>query len=484
MEYSFDDSSITLRTLEKIFQEKPKLSISSKINEKIDFCRKYLDQKLENSSEPFYGINTGFGSLCDVKISGSEILTLQENLVRSHACGMGDRIDDSLSSMILFLKIKNMCLGHSGVRPKLVDRMIDIYNKGLIPEIYELGSLGASGDLAPLAHLGLLIIQEHPDEGLDSFALKEKEGIAILNGTQFCLSFAAWSTIQAEKLFHLANRIAAISLEAFMCDSAPFHDAIHKIRPHSGQVLTAQSINKNRAQSSFADLPKISVQDPYSFRCIPQVHGATFDAIMHTKSVVEKELNSVTDNPLIFPEEDLILSGGNFHAQPLGLVLDYLSIGVSELGSISERRLYQLISGERNLPPFLVNEPGLNSGFMITQYTAASIVNQNKILCTPATADSIISCKGQEDHVSMAANAATKCKRIVDNVKRILALELFAACQALEYRRPSKSSPIVEKIYSKVRSKIDFLESDREMVVDIQKAEVIIEELLLEIEIE
>lgn len=481
--FKITSDRLKLKHLDLLFSEDHEVEISDEVYHIVDDCRKYLESKLSGSKDPFYGINTGFGSLCDVKISDTELDQLQQNLVRSHACGMGDRVPDDISRMILFLKIKNMCLGHSGVRTELVERMKDLYNDKIIPTIYELGSLGASGDLSPLAHLGLAIIGEDKNNDTGTFKLKEKEGIAILNGTQFCLSYGAWCTIMSEKLISVSNQIAALSLEVFRCDDDPFHEAIHKVRGHQGQLYTAKAINKLREGSELRDQPKVSVQDPYSFRCIPQVHGASYDAFNHVKSIIEIELNSVTDNPLIFPKEDLIMSGGNFHAQPLGLALDHLALAMSEIGSISERRIYQLINGDRNLPHFLVKDAGINSGFMIVQYTAASIASQNKQLCTPATADSIISCKGQEDHVSMAANAATKCMRVVKNLKRILALEMLVAAQALEFRRPHKSSMSVESLVSGLRETVAFLESDRLINDDIKASEAYLEELLKQISI-
>jgi len=476
--FTLRDQKLTLADIDHILSNDHSLELDPALTLKVQACRSYLEDKLAGSHDPFYGINTGFGSLCNVKISNDELTALQQNLVRSHACGMGDRIPDEIARLILFLKIKNMSLGHSGVRVALVDRMVNLYNRGIVPTIYELGSLGASGDLSPLAHLGLTIIGEDKHNPIEPFDLKEKEGIAILNGTQFCLSYASWSTIMADKMYRLANHIAAMSLEAFRCDSDPFHAAIHRIRPHKGQQVTAQMINDLRSDSPLSKEPKVSVQDPYSFRCIPQVHGASYDAIQHTRNVVEQELNSVTDNPLIFPEEDLIMSGGNFHAQPLGMVLDYLALAISEIGSISERRIYQLINGDRGLPPFLVSDAGLNSGMMIVQYTAASIASQNKQLCTPATADSIISCKGQEDHVSMAANAATKCMRVAKNLQRILSLELLVSAQALEFRRPHRSSPQVESLVDGLRDTVSYLESDRLINDDIVASETYVQSVL------
>jgi len=478
--FHIDASALTLKELNQVFSTPHTLQLTEEVKDNIKNCRTYLESKLADNKAPFYGINTGFGSLCNVKISDDELSQLQLNLVRSHACGMGDRVPDEISRLILFLKIKNMSLGHSGVRLELVERMVDLYNKGIAPTIYELGSLGASGDLAPLAHLGLTILGEDENNPLDAFGLCEKEGLAILNGTQFSMAYGSLCTMSAMKLYHLANTVASLSLEAFLCDKDPFNALIHQVRPHKGQIECAKEINSLREGSSFSSIEKVSVQDPYSFRCIPQVHGASYQAIQHAREVVETELNSVTDNPLIFPDEDKIMSGGNFHAQPVALVLDYLALALSEIGSISERRIYQMINGDRDLPQFLVTDPGLNSGFMIPQYTAASIASQNKQLTTPASADSIISCKGQEDHVSMAANAATKCLRVVKNVKRILAIEYVVAAQALEYRRPHKTSEVLENLVGKLRKEVPFYKEDRLMHNDLASAEALIGELMEE----
>ncbi len=461
-------------TIDEVMQassSKATVAVSDAARDKVRKCRAFLEAKLVESTKPIYGINTGFGSLCDVKISDDQLVQLQDNLVKSHACGMGDRVPDDISRMILFLKIKNMSIGHSGIRLELLDRLVQIYNDGVTPEIFQLGSLGASGDLAPLAHLGLLIM----DEG---FSLKEKEGLAILNGTQFSLAYALWCTSTADKLYQLANLLTVMSLDAYDGISSPFDMDIHRVRAHRGQLHAAQMVNDLWKGSAIKNHPKNYVQDPYSFRCVPQVHGATYDAILHLKNIVSTEINSVTDNPLIFPDQDKIVSGGNFHAQPLALAVDYLSIAVSELGSISERRIYQLINGERGLPQFLVENAGLNSGFMIPQYTAASIASQNKQLATPASVDSIVSCKGQEDHVSMAANAGTACYKIVKNVQRILSIELLVAAQALEFRSPAKSSPQVEDLVSKLRELVPYYDKDRAMTYDLSASESVVDAYL------
>ncbi|MCB0650245.1 MAG: histidine ammonia-lyase [Saprospiraceae bacterium] len=473
---------LELDNIREILKKDLQLGISDDIKKQIHHCRTYLEQKLATSAELFYGINTGFGSLCNIRISNDERLHLQENLVRSHACGTGDEVPEEVVRIMLLLKIKNLSLGYSGVRLELVERLVTFFNEGILPVVYQLGSLGASGDLAPLAHLSLPLIgegevrykgQRRPagevlaELGIEPLVLEAKEGLALLNGTQFSTSYACWCLMQAEDLLRLANLTAAVSIDGFDCGLSPFDERLHKIRPHKGQVNVAQRILELLEGSEIAQNEKTNVQDPYAFRCVPQVHGASWDAILHTLSVVETEINSVTDNPNIFPDDDVILSGGNFHAQPIALVLDYLAIAMAELGSISERRVYQLISGQRGLPPFLTQKPGLNSGMMILQYTAASIVSQNKQLCTPASVDSIVSCNGQEDHVSMAANAGTKLYRVIENLERLLSIEFLVAMQALEYR-PLSSSELIEKIASEFRQVVPKLEKDRILSKDIQ----------------
>jgi histidine ammonia-lyase len=469
---------------EIVFQGK-QLALSEEAIVNIEKCRKYLDDKMKSNSEPIYGINTGFGSLCNVKISNENLSKLQENLVKSHACGTGEEVPHEIVKIMLLLKIQSLSYGHSGVQLVTVQRLIDFYNNDIFPVIYTQGSLGASGDLAPLAHLSLPLIGEG-EVFLDGFrqpavkvlekfgwepiVLQSKEGLALLNGTQFMSAYGVYCLIKAEKISYFADVIGAISLEGFDGRVEPFTDLIHLVRPHKGQVQTAERMRDFLEDSEIIAQPKAHVQDPYSFRCIPQVHGASKDAIDYVKKVFRTEINSVTDNPNVFVGEDLILSGGNFHGQPLALALDFLGIALSELGSISERRTYQLISGLRGLPAFLVNDPGLNSGFMIPQYTAASIASQNKQLATPASIDSIVSSNGQEDHVSMGANAATKTLRIVENIERILAIELLNASQALEFRRPLKSSEFIERFVQSYREEVSFVSEDRILHYDIEKS--------------
>jgi histidine ammonia-lyase len=447
--------------------------------------RNYLDDILKQGNT-YYGINTGFGSLCNVRIADDELSQLQENLVCSHACGMGDEVSEDIVRWMLLLKAHGLGRGYSGVRKEIVQRLIDFYNLGISPVVYELGSLGASGDLAPLAHLSLPIFGKGKvrykgvvrdaaevlkETGLEPIPLAAKEGLALLNGTQFMSSHAVWCLIKSRQLSAWADVIGALSAEGFMAKDEPFKHPIHRVRPHKGQIATAQRILSLLQGSAIQAMPKQQVQDPYSFRCMPQVHGASKDVIDMVGTIVETEINSVTDNPIVFHDEDAIMSGGNFHGQPLALNLDFLAIAVAELANISERRTYLLISGQRDLPPFLAPEAGVNSGFMIAQYTAAAIVSQSKQLCTPASVDSIVSSNGQEDHVSMGANAATKLRRVVLNVQRVLAIELLTAVQAIDFRRPATSSPALEKLYTAFRKEISFMATDRLLHDDLIKAE-------------
>ncbi len=479
------DSSLTLNQVKQIIEQKATLSLSKQAQTKIEKCRQYLNQKMQDEEVVYYGINTGFGSLYNTRISKDELTILQKNLLLSHACGTGDEVPAHIVKLMLLLKIQSLSYGNSGVQLSTVERLIYFFNHDILPVVYQQGSLGASGDLAPLAHLSLPLLglgevnykgecllakEVHDLLQIEPIELHSKEGLALINGTQFMLAYAVDEVINAEKLYSIANTVAAISIDAFDARIEPFSPLLHQIRPHVGQVETAKQIRDLLGGSEIITSPKQHVQDPYAFRCIPQVHGATFDTIKHVANVIETEMNSVTDNPNVFIDDDVIISGGNFHGQPLALVLDFLAIAVAELGSISERRTYQLISGSRNLPPFLTPKPGINSGFMIPQYTAASIVSQNKQLCTPASVDSIVSSNGQEDHVSMGANAATKCYKIIENVYTILAIELLNAAQAIEFRRPLKSSIRVENILTEFRELVSFNNQDRALYLDINLA--------------
>ena len=461
------------------------VSITFDAHERILACREFLDAKMEDKDRLVYGINTGFGFLQNVKIDASQVEQLQYNLLVSHACGLGEEVPKDIVKLMLMLKIKSLSYGNSGVQIDTVIRLMYMYNNDVLPVIYTQGSLGASGDLAPLSHLSLPLLglgevyhegKKMPSSeamqkfGWEPIHLQSKEGLALINGTQFMSAYGMYCLKKSEHLLKMADLISALSFDAFDCVSEPLNPHIHQLRAHKGQVSTAATLRSHLEGSPIAAQTKEQVQDPYSFRCIPQVHGASKDAFDHILSVFVQEINSVTDNPNIFPEEDLVVSGGNFHGQPLALALDYLAIAMSEIGNISERRTYQLISGQRGLPLFLVKAAGLNSGFMIPQYTAAGIVSENKQLCTPASVDSISSSNNQEDHVSMGANAATKCFRVVQNVEKVLAIELLSAAQALEFRRPQKTSPILEKLMNSFRQKISFNEADRLLHTDMVEA--------------
>ncbi len=486
---------LSLEIVNDIISQDKKLELSEEARANIERCRIYLDEKMKQHDEPIYGINTGFGSLYNVKISTENLTKLQENLVKSHACGTGNEVPAEIVKIMLLLKIQSLSYGHSGVQLETVERLVDFYNNDILPVVYEQGSLGASGDLAPLAHLSLPLLGEgevymdgfrQPAQkvldkmGWQPIVLKSKEGLALLNGTQFMSAYGIYILLKSIKLSYLADVIGAVSLEGFDGRIEPFNELIHMVRPHKGQVVTARRFNELLEDSEIITQAKKHVQDPYSFRCIPQVHGASKDTIDYVKKVFRTEINSVTDNPNIFTESDVIISGGNFHGQPLALTLDFLGLALAELGNISERRTYQLISGLRGLPPFLVSNPGLNSGFMIPQYTAASIVSQNKQLATPASVDSIVSSNGQEDHVSMGANAATKTKKIVDNLERILAIELMNASQALEFRRPLKSSEFIEMFVKSYREEVPVVEEDRILHYDIENTIAFLQNLQLD----
>ncbi len=473
---------IDWKLIRNILDNQTKLELSPESNSLIARCRSYLDGKLSNSKDSFYGINTGFGSLYNKVISKEDLGLLQKNLVMSHACGVGEKVPDEIVKLMLLLKLQSLSYGNSGVQVKTVQRLIDFYNRDIFPVVYQYGSLGASGDLAPLAHLSLPLLglgevsykgkiisseQMLEEIGWEPIELQSKEGLALLNGTQFMSAYGVHLCLRVFKLSKLADIIGALSLDAFDGRIEPFHELIQQIRPHRGQIETASRIRWLLKDSKIISRPKKHVQDPYSFRCIPQVHGASKDSIDYVAYVFQNEINSVTDNPTIFPEEDLVISAGNFHGQPLALAFDNLAIALSELGNISERRTYQLLSGARDLPPFLVANPGLNSGFMIPQYTAASMVSHNKQLCTPSSVDSIESSQGQEDHVSMGANAAVKAYKVMENLERILAIELYNAAQALDFRKPWKTSAFLEAFLEEYRNHVNFIENDKVMYEDI-----------------
>ena len=476
---------LTIQRIEEIIAKGYKLELSDDARQRIVHCREYLDKKIATNTKPVYGVTTGFGSLCNVSIGSDHLAQLQINLMMSHACGTGDRVPNEIVKIMLLLKIQSLSYGYSGCKLDTVERLVDFFNNDIYPIVYQQGSLGASGDLVPLAHLSLPLIGLGEVEyqgkvmtgkemlqtmGWEPIELASKEGLALLNGTQNMSSFAVWALIQSHRLNDWADKIAAMSLDAYNGLVEPFTDAVHQVRPHKGQIETAERMRELLEGSEILEKPKSYVQDPYSFRCVPQVHGTVKDTMRYVESVIDTEINSATDNPTVCPDDDIIISAGNFHGEPIALPMDFLAIAMSELANISERRIYKLVSGTRGLPSFLVANPGVNSGFMITQYTAASVVSLNKNLCSPASVDSIPSCQGQEDHVSMGANAAIKLYKVVLNTERVLAIELFNAAQALEFRRPLKSSPVIQQIFDAYRKVVPFIINDEVMYPYIQKS--------------
>lgn len=483
MKHIISAEHLSIERVGEIIEKGYKLELGDDARQRIQRCRAYLDKKIAENKAPIYGVTTGFGSLCNVSVSAEELEQLQVNLMMSHACGVGDRVPNEIVKIMLLLKIQSLSYGFSGCKLDTVERLIDFFNNDIYPIVYMQGSLGASGDLVPLAHLSLPLVGlgevEFEGEvmtgatvlekkGWKPIHLASKEGLALLNGTQNMSSFAVWGLLQAMKLSDWADKIAVMSLDAYEGRPEPFTPAVHAVRPHKGQIDTAARIKQLLEGSELIKQPKTYVQDPYSFRCVPQVHGAAKDTINYVKSVIDTEINSATDNPTVCPDEDLVISAGNFHGEPIALPIDFLAIALNELANISERRIYKLVSGTRGLPSFLVANPGLNSGFMITQYTAASIVSLNKSLCSPASVDSIPSCQGQEDHVSMGANAAIKLYKVALNTERVLAIELFNAAQALDFRRPLKSSPAIEAIHAAYRKVVPFISEDEVMYPHIE----------------
>lgn len=494
MSLELTSAYLSLEEFEHLLSTQEPLVLGQELKERIQACRSYLDQKVAQSSQLIYGINTGFGSLCDTAISTSDLEALQRNLVCSHACGMGEEVPQEVVRRMLLLKVLGLSKGASGVQLATVERLLFFFNERIYPVVYQQGSLGASGDLAPLAHLSLPLIGEgevyvenekisaaelNKRFNLKPIVLQSKEGLALLNGTQFMSAYASYAVAQSYRLFEGFNQVAALSIEAYDARKEPFAANVNEIRNQVGQIRVASWFRNQLEGSQIMEQAKAHVQDPYSFRCIPQVHGATLDTIDHAAQIVTREINAVTDNPTVFPDDDQVVSAGNFHGQPLALILDFLAIAMAEMGSISERRTYKLISGTRGLPAFLVKNPGLNSGLMITQYTCASIVSQNKQLCTPASVDTIDSSNGQEDHVSMGANAATKLYRVLDNCQKILAIELIHAAQGLEFRRPLQAAVWTEALHAQFRTVVQSLDTDRILANDMHAAQNFIQQYLV-----
>ena len=484
--YVYEGAALTVEDI--IAMTGGKLGLSEKVWQRITDNRSALEDLLNRSAERYYGINTGFGSLYSVTVSPEGLQQLQTNLLRSHACGVGPAVPQAIVRLTLLMKIISLSQGQSGVRREVIQFLLDLYNHNIIPVVPMIGSLGASGDLAPLAHLCLPMIgegevvykrEQMPASralmlaGIDTLHLEAKEGLALINGTQYSLAWLVYSINSAMRLAEVSDMCAAMSFDAFDAHPSPLDPGIHAIRKQAGQIQSAATLREWLAGSEILAAKKAHLQDPYSFRCAPQVHGASRDVIAYAKGIADNEINAVTDNPLVIGTDGdvRIVSGGNFHAQPLALASDFLSMAIAEYGSISERRGYLLLGGQRGLPPTLANNPGLESGMMICQYTAAAIVNRNKILTHPASTDSIVTSAGQEDHVSMAANAGMKLYEIVNNTWKLLAIEWMIAAQALEYRRPLKTSPLLEEKYIAYRLQVLPLSGDRSHSSDIDTTE-------------
>lgn len=475
-------------TIDKLYDDLSK-SIKSLDEDKtrIKKSRDIVEEALDRD-EPFYGINTGFGALANKKVGDEQLKQLQRNLILSHSVGVGDLIPKDISRLMLQLKIHALGIGNSGISEETFDRLIQFSRLDLIPAIPEKGSVGASGDLAPLAHMSLPLLglgdfwnEEGTDTipasklleeyGLEPIELQAKDGLSLINGTQQMSAYGAYVIEKAQALATAADLIAAMSLEALQGSIKPFDARIHNIRPHKGQQLVAENVRNLLIDSEILESHRHcgKVQDPYCLRCVPQVHGASRNALQHCSDTIETEINSVTDNPLVFENGDII-SGGNFHGQPLALALDYAKIALAEFGSIAERRTYLLLEGHDGLPKLLMEETGINSGFMIPQYTSAALVSENKVLCHPSSVDSIPTSLGQEDHVSMGSISALKLLEVYQNVEKILAIELFTAAQALDFRKPLQPGRGVKIAHQFIREIIPHADEDHYFKDDINKA--------------
>ncbi|MFZ3574086.1 histidine ammonia-lyase [Tenacibaculum finnmarkense] len=479
--FKYGIDALTVNKVIEISKGTLKAVVTSDAAIKIKECRTKVEV-MANSTAAVYGINTGFGPLCDVQISPEETSKLQENLLITHAVGVGNPIDKELSKMMMICKVHALCQGFSGVRLALIERIIYFIENDLLPVVPEQGSVGASGDLAPLSHLFLPLLGEGEfwqseeiisakevlkKHNLQPLTLMAKEGLGLINGTQFILSHAILGLKKMEYVLDLADVTGAMTLEGYSGNVSPFKEELHLIRPFKGNLKVAERMRMLLKDSeNVADTTFERVQDPYSIRCMPQVHGASRNAYAHLKELAEIEMNSVTDNPIVLSETEAI-SGGNFHGQPLAMALDYTSIAASELGNIADRRCYLLLEGKHGLPRLLTSAGGLNSGFMIPQYTTAALVTENKSLCFPPSADSVPTSLGQEDHVSMGSISGRKFNQILGNLDKILAIELMYAAQAMDFRRPNTFSPILEENFKIIRNKVAKLEEDRILKDDI-----------------
>jgi len=482
--FNITGEPITIEQCYEIAESGAKIELSCEAEENINRCRATIE-KLMAEGRTIYGVNTGFGKLSNTRIRNDEAESLQKNIVISHACGVGNPLPPNVVRMIMFITVLRFAKGHSGIKPETVKTLIEMLNKGVVPVVPEKGSLGASGDLVPLAHIALVLIGLGEAEyngdtmsgadamelaGIKPVVLGYKEGLALLNGTQVMNALGIYALTEAFKLYKTANVSTALMMEAVKGCMPAFDKRIHEIRPHKGQISAAAEVSSLLVGSKNVGKSE-HIQNPYSLRCVPQVHGATLDALHYVKGVLETELNSVTDNPLIFPDDDDVLSGGNFHGQPLALALDFLAIALSELANISERRIEQLVNPQLSgLAPFLITNSGLNSGMMIAQYTAASLVSENKIYASPASVDSIPSSANQEDHVSMGSISARKLNTIVENVRNVLAIELMCAAQAIDLSDTADGlSPQTAKVYKAIRQRVPILDKDRTLYPDINE---------------
>ncbi|MBU6153609.1 MAG: histidine ammonia-lyase [Bdellovibrionales bacterium] len=478
--FELGKATLSIEDVSRISKGGVRVRLAHAAIKRIEKSNRYLLKKAA-SGETIYGVNTGFGLLSNVRIEEKDLARLQVNLLRSHAVGTGDALDPMRVRAMVLLRAATLTQGNSGVSLQVVNALLDLLNHDIIPYIPEQGSVGASGDLSPLAHLALVLIGEGKAlvdgswmngaqalklRKLQPVALGPKEGLALINGTQFMAALAVCAVIESEQLMRVALYAGGMTLEALRGTSTAFDEKIHLVRPHPGQIEVARQFREVLSHPGKSQIAKShegcgKVQDPYSLRCIPQVHGASLDTLRFVREIVEREINSVTDNPLVFVSEDQILSGGNFHGQYLALAMDFLAIAMAEIGSISEQRIEKLINPAiSELPAFLMKKSGINSGFMIVQVAAASIVSENKTLCHPASVDTIPTSADKEDHVSMGAWAARKCLKVIQNVRRVLAMEVLAGAQGLDLLGPLKTTPKLEKIKARVRSRVPFFEED------------------------
>ncbi len=487
--FALNGDNLTLDNFKSITQCNSNVELTLSSQNRIEHSANIV-QEILNSNKRIYGITTGFGYLQEVNISLSDVGILQENLIKSHAAGIGPNFSKEIVRGIMALQINKFAKGYSGIRSEVIEYLIKFLNHGITPNVPSKGSLGASGDLAPLAHLSLVLLgrgsasfsnrqmsglEALSEIGLKPLKLVAKEGLALLNGTQAMTSIAALSTIESLYLVKIANICTALSMEVHQGNIDSLHPLIHQARPHTGQIRSAESIHKH-LEGSKRIKQLIGHQDSYSLRCAPVVHGAVYDTLEHAKKIIEIEMNSSTDNPLIFSTET-VLSGGNFHGEPIALILDFLAIALTELGTIAERRIERLLNPSLSkLPPFLSSGSGLNSGFMIAQYTAAALVSENKQLATPAAVDNIPVSANQEDHVSMGMNSANKLRQIINNLQNIFAIELLCVAQAIDMAEIHEDiSPKNKEIFTKIRESISFLDKDRELSPDIEKCTALIQ---------